>query len=75
MLDAYLFDEDHGKKIEAWADALDDLDQSQVLWLDLLEPSAEEAREWERHSAWMASNLDASTKRPCNLPSTKVRST
>jgi len=45
MLDAYLFDEDHGKKIEAWADALDDLDQSQMLWLDLLEPSAEEARE------------------------------
>jgi hypothetical protein len=38
-----LFDEDHGKKIEAWADALDDLDQSQMLWLDLLEPSAEES--------------------------------
>jgi len=52
MLDAYLFDEHHAKKIEhhakkieAWADALDDLDESQVLWLDLLEPSAEEARE------------------------------
>ena len=45
MLNAYLFDEDHGQKIEGWADALDDLDQSQMLWLDLLEPSAEEARE------------------------------
>src|SRR6266852_1453718 len=38
MLDAYLFDEHHAKKIEAWADALDDRDDSQVLWLDRLEP-------------------------------------
>jgi Mg2+ and Co2+ transporter CorA len=45
MLDAYLFDEHNVKKFEAWADALEYLDESQVLWLDLLEPSAEEARE------------------------------
>jgi magnesium transporter len=45
MLSAYLFDEHHAKKIEAWTDALDDLDESQVFWLDLLGPSAEEARE------------------------------
>jgi magnesium transporter len=45
MLDAYLFDQRQGKRIEAWADLLHNLSESQVLWVDLLEPSAEEARE------------------------------
>jgi magnesium transporter len=45
MLRAYLFDQRQGKRIEAWADALHNLGESQVLWLDLVEPSAEEARE------------------------------
>src|SRR2546422_9798051 len=45
MLSAYLFDQRQGKRIEAWADVLHDLDQNEVLWLDLLEPSAEEERE------------------------------
>jgi hypothetical protein len=30
-LDAYLFDQHQGKKIEAWADALHDLDESKML--------------------------------------------
>jgi magnesium transporter len=45
MLDAYLFDQRQGKRIEAWADLLHNLSESQVLWLDLREPSAEEVRE------------------------------
>jgi magnesium transporter len=45
MLSAYLFDQRRGKMIEAWADVLRELDQSQVLWLDVVEPSAEEERE------------------------------
>jgi magnesium transporter len=42
MLRAYLFDQRHGKKIDDWADVLKGLEESQVLWVDLLEPSAEE---------------------------------
>jgi magnesium transporter len=45
MLAAYLFDERQGEQIEAWADALDNLGKSQVVWVDLVEPSADEARE------------------------------
>src|SRR6266542_5149564 len=45
MLSAYLFDEQEGKKLEAWADALHDLGEGQLLWLDLVEASAEEERE------------------------------
>src|SRR2546425_6580649 len=45
MLSAYLFDQRQGKRIEVWADVLHGLGQNQVLWLDLLEPSAEEERE------------------------------
>jgi magnesium transporter len=44
MLSAYLFDERHGESVAAWADALQHLGGSQVLWLDLLDISdAEEA--------------------------------
>jgi magnesium transporter len=45
MLNAYLFDEQEGKELEAWADALHDLGEGQLLWLDLVEASAEEERE------------------------------
>jgi magnesium transporter len=44
MLSAYLFDRRHGGSVAAWADALQHLEGSQVLWLDLLDISdAEEA--------------------------------
>ena len=42
MLSAYLFDQRQGSEIEAWEDALRDLSESQVLWLDLEEPSEAE---------------------------------
>jgi magnesium transporter len=42
LLNAYLFDQRQGKQIEAWTYALHDLDASQVLWLDLLDPSENE---------------------------------
>jgi len=42
MLSAYLFDTRQGKRVEAWPDALHDLGESQVLWLDLQEPSEKE---------------------------------
>jgi magnesium transporter len=45
MLRAYLFDQRQGKEIDAWADALNDLEEGQVLWIDLLEPSPEEEHE------------------------------
>jgi magnesium transporter len=47
MLRAYLFDQRQGKKIDAWADVLNGLEDRQVLWVDLLEPSAEEEHEVE----------------------------
>jgi len=45
VLNAYLFDQQHGERIEAWQDALRDLTESQVLWLDLQEASGKEERE------------------------------
>ena len=45
MLSAYLFDEQEGKKLETWVDALDDVGEGQLLWLDLVEASADEERE------------------------------
>jgi magnesium transporter len=45
MLSAYLFDERLGKRVERWADALEDLGETEVLWLDLVEPSPEEQQE------------------------------
>lgn len=45
MLSAYLFDRRHGTKIEGWSEALDDLEGSQLLWVDLLEPSLDEERQ------------------------------
>ena len=37
MLSAYLFDEQEGKKLETWVDAVDDVREGQLLWLDLAE--------------------------------------
>jgi magnesium transporter len=45
MLSAYLFDQRKGESVEAWADALQSLTGSQVLWLDLLDVSAAEELE------------------------------
>lgn len=45
MVSAYLFDQQHGEPIEAWQDALRDLNESQMLWLDLQNPSEKEERE------------------------------
>jgi hypothetical protein len=54
MLDAYLFDEDHGKKIEAWADALDDLDQSPFFRPRSERPSCRAARSTSATRLWIA---------------------
>jgi magnesium transporter len=48
MLSAYLFDQRQGTKIETWTDALHDLGENQVLWLDLQEAAEEEEREVRR---------------------------
>jgi len=45
MLSAYLFDERQGKRIGAWADTVHDLGETEVLWLDLVDATAEEERE------------------------------
>jgi magnesium transporter len=45
MLSAYLFDQRQGRKIDGWSEVLGDLGESQVLWVDLLEPSSEDKRE------------------------------
>ncbi len=45
MVSAYLFDQQHGERIEAWQDALRGLSESQMLWLDLQNPSEEEESE------------------------------
>jgi len=44
MLTAYLFDQKHGEKIEEWAGAARKLRKSQLLWVDLTDPSDEEER-------------------------------
>jgi magnesium transporter len=45
MVTAYLFDRRHGKEVASWAESLKRLSEAQVLWLDLEDPSAEEAGE------------------------------
>jgi magnesium transporter len=44
MLAAYLFDERRGKVIEDWADAVGQLEENQVLWVDLVDPSDDDER-------------------------------
>jgi magnesium transporter len=41
---AYLFDERRGKAIEDWADVVGQLDENQVLWVDLVDPSDDDER-------------------------------
>jgi Mg2+ and Co2+ transporter CorA len=45
VVTAYLFDQSQGKKIESWTDEIQSLGQKQLLWLDLVDPSDDEARE------------------------------
>jgi Mg2+ and Co2+ transporter CorA len=45
MLTAYLFDKQRGEHVEAWQDAAQTLSATQLLWIDLSEPTGEEARE------------------------------
>ena len=45
MLTAYLFDKERGARTEAWQDAAQTLSATQLLWIDLSEPTDEEARE------------------------------
>jgi magnesium transporter len=56
MLSAYLFDQHHGKSVAAWADAVQDLTGTQVLWLDLLDIS--DAEELEVQDALGLEDLD-----------------
>ena len=44
-LKAYLFDKRQGEIVEDWAGSLQHLSKSQVLWLDLQDPSPEQAAE------------------------------
>ena len=41
---AYLFDERRGKAIEDWADVVGRLEENQVIWVDLVDPSDDEER-------------------------------
>jgi len=45
MLTAYLFDREHGREVEDWAACFDCLGDDQVLWIDVMAPSAEVSRE------------------------------
>jgi magnesium transporter len=45
MLTGYLFDREHGTKVEDWAASLQKLRKDEVLWVDLTAPSEDEARE------------------------------
>lgn len=58
VLTAYLFDRSRGQQITDWVDASRDLTASQVLWVDLQDPSGEEA-EAVRHAFDLASDHPA----------------
>ena len=45
MLTAYLFDREHGTKVEAWKEAFLALNEDEMLWVDLIAPSEDESRE------------------------------
>ena len=45
MLTAYLFDRRQGKSVDDWAKSLQGLNKNQILWLDMMEPSEDEAAE------------------------------
>jgi len=43
MVTAYLFDRRRGNSIEDWAECLDRLDKNQILWIDLMDATDDEA--------------------------------
>ncbi len=45
MLTAYLFDRQRGAKVETWTESFRRLSKDEVLWVDLIAPSEQEARE------------------------------
>ena len=45
MLTAYLFDRERGTKVENWKEALQALNEDQMLWVDVIAPSEDDARE------------------------------
>jgi magnesium transporter len=45
MVKAYLFDRRQGKTVDDWAESIHRLNKNQVLWLDLMDPSEDEAAE------------------------------
>ena len=45
MVTAYLFDRRQGERVENWAESLHGLNENQVLWIDLLDASEDEAAE------------------------------
>jgi magnesium transporter len=45
MLTAYLFDRERGEEAPSWTDALEHLSDTQVLWIDVEDPSEEEFAE------------------------------
>jgi hypothetical protein len=44
MLTAYLFDREHGTKVEAWKEAFLALNEDQMLWVDVIAPSEDESQ-------------------------------
>ena len=66
MLTAYLFDRNHGTKVETWTESLRKLSKDEVLWVDLTAPSEEEAREVAGVFGLRSGlNLAASERKPC----------
>ena len=45
MLKACLFDRRQGESVDDWAKSLQGLNKNQILWIDLIEPSEDEAAE------------------------------
>ena len=45
MVKAYLFDRRQGESVDDWAESIHRLNKNQVLWLDLMDPSDDEAAE------------------------------
>ena len=65
MLTAYLFDRSEGAEVEAWSESFRDLTKNQLLWVDLVAPSAEEQSEVrEVFGLGEASDLADSERRP-----------
>ena len=59
MLTAYLFDRERGTHVERWAESLRKLSEDEVLWVDVTEPSEQEAQE-VREAFGLHTRLDLS---------------